>query len=148
MLLSGEGGEQKRNEQSLLSLAITCLSPASGSAKGWVPRVNADYRAQELLEERRAGNRQAASDSETKENPAQGAHFKIKITTRGAPESALALCVSACVRAHRLLGGRLFPFGLPVSRRASGPPNGRGRRKMAAAANSGSSLPLFDCPTW
>ncbi|XP_072465633.1 nuclear inhibitor of protein phosphatase 1 isoform X1 [Notamacropus eugenii] len=36
----------------------------------------------------------------------------------------------------------------PTSRHALGSPNGRGRRKMAAAANSGSSLPLFDCPTW
>ena len=61
-------------------------------------------------------------------------------------------CVGVCVRARAdaQVAGKppLPPLGLPVSQRASGPPNGRGRRKMAAAANSGSSLPLFDCPTW
>lgn len=61
---------------------------------------------------------------------------------------ACAASAHGRARTHRLLGCRLSPLGLPVSRHASGPPNGRGRHKMAAAANSGSSLPLFDCPTW
>lgn len=97
---------------------------------------------------------QTTCDTVTKEHPdlpANTADFKINPYSpppKALPGERPCVTRAHARAAHRLLGCRLFPPDLPVSRRASGPPNGRGRRKMAAAVNSGSSLPLFDCPTW
>lgn len=152
-----------------LSPIPSSLSP-SWESKGWrcEPRARVasqDFRAWERLCKKNAQGNRAHFPQTTagrgklwpaeKVNPLKPWKTPLNgnpgSTATTAPCACVRACVGVCVRARRRTGrweAASPPLGLPVSQRASGPPNGRGRRKMAAAANSGSSLPLFDCPTW
>lgn len=116
--------------------------------KAGVLGVNADYRAQELLE-KRAGSRQAASDSETKANTAQSARFKLKITTRGAPRERACVVrafVRACVRtgcweAASSLSASQFPGVLRARQMGGGDARWRQPRTPAPASRCSTARP-------
>lgn len=117
--------------------------------KAGVLGVNADYRGQELLEEKRAGSQQAASDPETKENTAQGARFKLKITTRGAPRERACVVrafVRACVRtgfweAASSLSASQFPGVLRARQMGGGDARWRQPRTPAPASRCSTARP-------